>query len=94
MGGMEPFGSIMWRILAERGLVKGVKNAEVVELWEKIVGETIAKHAKALYLESGILFIEVPDSAWRNELSLLQVEVIEKINEYFGERRVERLHIK
>ena len=91
--GVEPISSIIRRVLKNQGLEQGVKQGEALSSWEKIVGEIIAQHSEAVALEQEILFVRVADSAWRNELSMLSEEIIEKINVYFGERRVNRIHI-
>ncbi|MCK5832674.1 DUF721 domain-containing protein [bacterium] len=89
----EPISSVIRRILFNKGLTTGIKEAEVVSSWEEIVGEKLAKNAEAYVMEKGILFLRVADSAWRNELSLMKEELIEKVNAYFGEQRISRIHL-
>ena len=91
--GVEPIGSIIRRVLKNQGLEQGVKQGEALSAWNKIVGDIIAQHSSAVALEQEILFIRVDDSAWRNELAMMSEEIIEKINAYFGDRRVNRIHI-
>ena len=90
---IEPIGSIIRRILSKKGLKAGVKEGETIARWGEIVGKTIAKRANAVALEQGILFLRVEDSAWRNELAMLTEELIKKVNDHFGERRVDRIYL-
>ena len=91
--GMEPIGEIIRRVLSRRGLGAGIREAEVLGRWPDIVGETLAKQTDPIAIEQGILFIRVPDSAWRNELSMMKEELVKKINTAFGEIRVTRIHL-
>ncbi len=90
---METIGQIIRRVLARQGMEKGIKEGEVLAEWENIVGSAVAKHTEAIALESGILFIKVNDSTWRNELSLMSEELKGKINDKFNEIRVDRIHL-
>lgn len=90
---MESIGQIIKRVLARQGMEKGLKEGEVLSRWEDIVGEKVAKHTEAVALESGILFIKVNDSTWRNELSLMSEILKDKINGEFDEIRVDRIHL-
>ena len=90
---MENIGQIIRRVLARQGMEKGIKEGEVLSEWEDIVGSSVAKHAEAIALESGILFVKVNDSTWRNELSLMSEELKGKINDRFNEIRVDRIHL-
>jgi predicted nucleic acid-binding Zn ribbon protein len=71
----------------------GIEEAEVIEKWAEIVGERLASQAKAIAIEHRILFVRADDSAWRNELSLMKEDIVEKINDFFGEKRVSRIHL-
>jgi len=92
-GKMESIGEIISRIVSRQGFEKGIKEGEVLEIWTEIGGKRIAEKTEPVALEQGILFVRVNDSAWRNELSLMSEELREKINEYFGEVRVDRIHL-
>ena len=89
----EPISSIIRRILSGRGLMGGIEEAEVVGRWAEIVGESLANQTEAVAIEHKILFVRVDDSAWRNELSLMKEDIVEKINDFFGNERVSRIHL-
>jgi predicted nucleic acid-binding Zn ribbon protein len=70
--------------LSEFGLEKGIKEHEVLVRWEEIVGKAIANHAHPTRLEQGKLWIRVSSAGWRQELSLMRVELVAKINNAIG----------
>lgn len=70
-----------------------VENNEIVEKYSEIVGQQINKYSKAIKFEKGILFIEVENSAWKNELLLMSEKIKEKINQYFEKEIVKEIKI-
>ena len=62
-----------------------LEEAFAVEAWEKTVGPQIAKHARALKVESGVLWVEVDHSVWRTELHLRKRQILEKLNQASGD---------
>ncbi|MCD6501201.1 DUF721 domain-containing protein [bacterium] len=89
----EPISSIIRRILSKSGLDKEIKKSEIFGQWPEIVGKKIASKAELVAIEQGILFVQVSDSSWRNELSLMEGIIIAKINETFDEERVSRIYL-
>ncbi len=67
--------------LDELGLGKKLKQYDVVNAWPGIVGEQIAKVARAESINDGKLVVRVSRSTWRNELMMLKKELITKINQ-------------
>ncbi len=59
--------------------------AEVIHHWRELVGEKISAKVKPVKLERGILLVAVESSAYRDQLKFWSEEIIEAINEKFGE---------
>lgn len=53
--------------------------------WFNIVGETIAAHVHPMGIEHGRLWLYSMDSSWRNEIQMMQTEILQKVNRYAGE---------
>lgn len=67
--------------LRSSGLAKRVGQASVVEEWAGLVGPKIARAAVAdSVTQDGTLFVRVPSSAWRQELSLMAPDILEIVN--------------
>lgn len=60
----------------------------VTSSWPAVVGAQIAAKAKPLKFERGALHIHVNSAAWRNELSMMRTEIINKLNEKVGQNLV------
>ena len=59
--------------------------------WENIVGKTISKNTKILNLKKGRLTIKTTNPIWRNELSLQQQDLLEKIRKAEPELNVKEI---
>lgn len=63
---------------------------DVVNDFEKIFPELV-KVAKAKSSQFSTLTLKVENAAWRNELKFKENEIIEKINSYYGQERVNKI---
>ena len=59
--------------------------SEIFRNWSKLVNETTAAHAKPVKIEHGTLFVAVKNSAFKDQLKFLKEEIIDAINENFGQ---------
>lgn len=82
---ITPIGGALRRILRDRNLLEDYDGWMVVSRWPEIVGDEIARKAKAEKYEAGVLFVSVDDNSWRQELSMRYDEIMEKIRSFeFG----------
>lgn len=84
---------ILQTIIKNQKLDEVLERNELIEKFEEIVGNQIAKQVKVKNFEKGILKIEVESSVWKNEIFLLRERIIEKINQSFGKPIVKQIVI-
>jgi len=78
--------------LRSSGLAERVGQASVVEAWPDLVGPRIARAARAESVAlDGTLFVRVPSSAWRQELSLMAPEILALVNRGRANGRIARI---
>ena len=73
---------------------KKLKEVDVVQSWEELLGKTIAHYTKNVTLRSKILFVEISSSVVKNELFMMREEIRRKLNEKVGEDMVEKIIFK
>ncbi len=71
---------------------KMIKQSEVIEKFLDIFPE-LAKIAEPLKVEKKVLHIKVENAAWRSELRFQSEKVVEKINNYFGDKRINYIRL-
>ncbi len=59
--------------------------------WGKAVGPVLAKQAFPLRIKSGRLEVAVASAVWRNQLSFMKKEIVERINKFVGKDVVHEL---
>ncbi len=76
----EKIDTILSSYLSQRGYLSTVKEQNVASKWKDFVGEEIAKNSRCEKVENGILYVTTISSSWRQELSFLKKDIIERIN--------------
>ena len=59
--------------------------SEIIQKWDKIVDESISDKITPVIIEHGVLFVNVQNSALKDQLKFFSEEIIEEINENFAE---------
>lgn len=88
------FGKALHESLERQGLVRRIREEEVLQRWDEIVGRAIANHARPTRLRSGVLWLEVTDATWRQELHMMRGGLVEKINAALGESVVQEIRLR
>jgi len=62
--------------------------------WKELVGAQIAAHTCPMEIRFSTLTIQVDTSVWRHQLTFLKKEVIQKVNLYLKEEKVNDIHFR
>ncbi len=87
----EPLASALSGFLEKSGLNDAIARLTVVDDWPRIVGPRIGKVTRALEVRGDALLIEVTSSAWLNELAMIRVDLLARINEDTSRPPIERI---
>ncbi len=78
-------GGVIDNLVHSLGIAKSYHGWMVVTKWPEIVGQQIAKEAEAIRFDDGVLYVAVPDAAWRQNLAMDVEKILNKIQSYpFG----------
>ncbi len=91
---VEQLSATIEKLLASRGLSSRLKEYRVLGVWERAVGEGIARHARPAMVRGKKLTVTVDSSAWMQQLSLLRPEIIAKLNSAMGADAVESITLR
>jgi len=83
--------SVLEQALARLNLHRRLDDYRVWQAWDDVVGATIARNAQPVRLDGTRLVIAVRTSSWLQELSLLQKELVGRLNERMGREVVREL---
>ena len=76
------------------GITRTIKQYDVINMWESIVGDQIAKVTTVQRIDNGVLFINVATAPWRAELTMKRTEIMEKINHAVGRHIVKEIRFR
>lgn len=71
-----------------------VNEIRMKDEWEEIVGKTISKYTRNISIFNKTLTIYTDVAPLKQELQLGKPQLVQRINEYFGERVIDEIVIK
>ncbi len=90
----QPLGEVLREYVRAMNMDRKLKEVDVVQSWEVLLGKTIAGYTKNVYLSKQILYVEISSSVVKNELVMMREEIRTKLNELAGEEMVLKIVFK
>ena len=85
-------GDVMSKVLKDAGIADRITQAHVIPDWAKLVGPQIAKVTEPLSITpQGTLFVAVKTNAWMTELSLMEPDLLRRLNERTGRLQIRKI---
>jgi hypothetical protein len=82
---VERVEAILPKMFQSIGMRKQYKAQLVLFYWKKIVGKDIAANTRPIRISFTTLLISAKSSAWANNLMMMKIEIISKINSFIGD---------
>ena len=73
-------GDILPKTIKQQGMERDFFQYKIYALWNKVVGEAIARHAQPTRFAGGILHVVVKHSSWVQELQYMKEDITERLN--------------
>ena len=70
------------------------EDMKLWKLWDGVVGEQMADHARPSSIKKGTLVVKVSDSVWLQELEFRAHEIREKINHALQREAIKKIRFK
>lgn len=87
-------GESIQAFLRKYGLEEEVRIQRILTDWEAFVGKPIAQATEKIWYENGTLFIQMSSPAWRNELSMARLRLIQHLNKEIGQALIQDIQIR
>lgn len=82
------------QFLKQSRLKSGVQALQIEDVWEQIMGKTIAKYTDKIQIINQTLFISSTVAQLKHELLYQKEKIIERVNEALGEKVINDVVIK
>ncbi|MES2373092.1 MAG: DUF721 domain-containing protein [Bacteroidota bacterium] len=87
-------GDAMKGFLRKSPLRNGIRAVQIEEIWEQLMGKTIAKYTDRIQIIGQKLFIHTAVGPLKNELMYQKQQIIDRVNEAFGEKIISEVIIQ
>ena len=82
------------QFLNKSKLKTGVQAMQIEDVWEKIMGKTVAKYTDKLQIVGTTLFVSTAVAPLKNELLFQKEKIMEMVNKELGEKVIKDVVIK
>jgi predicted nucleic acid-binding Zn ribbon protein len=80
--------------IREMNLEDKLREVNLINSWEEIVGKAISSRTSKVYIKDHILYIHLSSSVARNELLMLKEAMKEKLNEKAGKEIIKDIVLR
>ncbi len=87
-------GAALKGFIRKSHLKNGIRAVQIEEIWEQLMGKTIAKYTEKIQIINKKLFIHTNVGPLKNELQYQKPQIIARVNEAFGEEIITEVIIQ
>ncbi len=81
----QPLKEVLAQYIEVMKFTSKLKETGIILNWENIVGRTIARYTRNIYITDQKLFVEISSAIVRNELLMIKDELLKKLNNDAGQ---------
>ena len=82
------------QFLNKSRLRSGIQALRIEDIWEEVMGKTIAKYTDKIQVINHTLYITSTVATLKNELLYQKEKIIERVNEALGEKLVKEVVVR
>lgn len=87
-------GEALKHFMQKSKLSNGLRGAAIKDVWEDVMGKTVAKYTTKIEIRQKTLFIETPIAALKNELHYQKPLIMKRINEAFEQDVIDKIVVQ
>ena len=87
-------GEALQQFLNKSKLKSGMQAMQIEDVWEKIMGKTVAKYTDKLQIIGSTLFVTTTVAPLKNELLYQKEKIIEMVNKELGEKIIKEVVVR
>ncbi|MDD6754345.1 MAG: DUF721 domain-containing protein, partial [Prevotella sp.] len=70
--------------LREEGLEVPLLQKRLVDSWEVVTGNVVARYTAEKFIRNQTLFVKITNPALRQDLSMMRTQLVKRLNEQVG----------
>ena len=89
-----PMHSLLAEIVSRKKWQGRFELHQVFERWQSLVGREISRHAVPQRFQGRVLWVDVSDSVWHQQLQFLKNDLLTKLNNSLHKEKVEDIRFQ
>jgi predicted nucleic acid-binding Zn ribbon protein len=86
--GEYSIGDALRKFLDQSRLKGSIQALQIEEVWEQIMGKTIARYTEKIQIHGHTLYIHTTVAPLRQELTYQKEKIMQRVNEALGEQLI------
>lgn len=87
-------GDALKQFLRKSKLKGNIQALQITDIWEKLMGKTIARYTDKIQIINRTLFITTTVAPLKNELMFQKDKIMQRVNEALGENLINEIIIR
>lgn len=87
-------GDALRQFLNQSRLKGSVQAMQIEDVWEQIMGKTIARYTDKIRIHGSTLYVSTTVAPLKQELAFQKEKIIQRVNEALGERVIKEVVIQ
>lgn len=79
-----PLDEVLKKLLREEGLEMPLLQKRLVDAWEVVTGNVVSRYTAEKYIRNQTLFVKITNPALRQDLSMMRIQLVKRLNEQVG----------
>jgi len=85
---------IIASLLKEQGLENKLFENRLMNSWEELLGKTVAKATRSLYIKDRVLFVYISSSVVKHEIMMIRDDLVKRLNEKAGRKVIDKIVLR
>ncbi|MDR0295181.1 MAG: DUF721 domain-containing protein [Prevotellaceae bacterium] len=81
-------------LIRQEGLEEGLLLSRLYDLWDEMLGVTVAKNTRNKYIKDRKLIVELDSSVVRNQLFMMRQDIVIQLNKQLGKNIIDEIILK
>ena len=77
----QSLSEVLKEYIKSSRIERKLKEIDVVQSWEQLLGKTIAHYTRNIYIRNKVLYVDISSPVVKNELFMMREEIKRRINE-------------
>jgi len=94
MNKAQRIDNLIREMLGKPGMGEQISRHQAWLVWDKIVGQQIAMHARPRKLRRGVLEVQVDHPVWMQQLHMMKPQILAKINARVPSAQITEIYLR